>query len=265
MADCIERDYETLAQKGIFEVWGAVLRECEAQEIPDENHPSYATFHTRVSSRPRAEQVRKRKGNRAAYEHETFIYWIDQNSPLHGDRPFHIAHIDHTKIELELVSSLTGENLGRPWASFMVDAFSRRLLAILVTYDEPSYRTNMMLFRECVRRFGRLPQTLVIDGGRDLNGHYFRQFAATFEITIKIRPAGKPRHGSVCERLFGTNVASHISAKQSLADRSEPGFGRRSGLLGALVEGQQRLKIGALKFAPAIDHQRLRQPTEAAH
>jgi putative transposase len=203
MADCIERDYETLAQKGIFEVWGVVLRECEAQEIPNENHPCYATFHNRVSSRPRAEQVRKRKGNRAAYEHETFIYWIDQNSPLHGDRPFHIAHIDHTKINLELVSSLTGENLGRPWASFMVDAFSRRLLAILVTYDEPSYRTNMMLFRECVRRFGRLPQTLVIDGGRDLNGHYFRQFAATFEITIKIRPAAKPRHGSVCERLFG--------------------------------------------------------------
>jgi hypothetical protein len=34
-----------------------------------------------------------------------------------------------------LVCSPTGRNLGRPWATFLSDAFSRRLLAVCLTFD----------------------------------------------------------------------------------------------------------------------------------
>jgi len=39
------------------------------------------------------------------------------------------------------VCSRTGQNLGRPWYTLMTDAFSRRLLAIFLTFDPPSYRS----------------------------------------------------------------------------------------------------------------------------
>lgn len=106
-------------------------------------------------------------------------------------------------MDIELVCPITGENLGRPWASFLVDAYSRRILAVVVTFDPPSYRSVMMLLRECVRRHNRLPQTLVVDRGREFDNNYFRRLTAAFEITVKVRPPAKPRFGSVCERLFG--------------------------------------------------------------
>lgn len=203
MDERIKNDYETLVQKGMYAVWGKVRNVCLARGIPEEKCPSYQTFCDAVKDRPRRKQTKKRKGKRAANQHETFYYWLDKDIPPHGDFPFHIAHADHTKLDIELVCPITGINLGRPWASFLVDAFTRRLLAIVVTFDPPSYRSCMMLMRECARRFKRLPQILVVDGGREFDSIYFRRLAATFEITIKIRPAGKPKHGSVGERLFG--------------------------------------------------------------
>ena len=62
----------------------------------------------------------------------------------------------------------------------------------------------MLTMRECVRRFGRLPQTLVVDGGREFQSTYFETLLAFYECLKKTRPPTKSRFGSVCERLFGT-------------------------------------------------------------
>ena len=56
----------------------------------------------------------------------------------HGDRPFEVAHIDHTQLDVELVSSEGMRNLGRPWVTLCTDAFSRRILAVYVAIDPPS-------------------------------------------------------------------------------------------------------------------------------
>jgi hypothetical protein len=87
-----------------------------------------------------------------------------------------------------------------------MDAFSRRLLALFLSFDPPSYRSCMMVVRECVRRHGRLPQILVVDGGKEFDSIYFETLLARYECTKKTRPPAKPRFGSVCERLFGTST-----------------------------------------------------------
>lgn len=203
MDNRIANDYETTVQKNISVVYGSVLNDCEEQKISEDKWPSYVTFCKRVNSRPRAEQTKQRKGNKAAYQHETHIYWIEKDTPPHGDRPFQIAHADCTQLDVELVCPITGENMGRPWAAFLIDAYTRLLLAMFVTFDEPSYRTTMMLLRECARRHRRLPQTIMVDRGKEFDNIYLRRLAGTFEITVKFRPPSKPRHGSVSERLFG--------------------------------------------------------------
>jgi putative transposase len=107
-------------------------------------------------------------------------------------------------LDIELVSARTGQTLGRPWATFVMDAYSRRLLVVYLTFDPPSYRSCMMALRECVWRYGRFPQTLVVDGGPDFRSIYFEALLAYYSCTKVSRPWAKPRYGSVCERLFGT-------------------------------------------------------------
>jgi putative transposase len=146
----------------------------------------------------------KRKGHRAAYKEEPFYWQLELMTSRHGDRPFEICHIDHTELDVESPSSQTGRSLGRPWLTLLTDAYSRRILAIYLTFDPPSYRSCMMVLRQCVRLHGRLPQIVVVDGGAEFKSAYFDTLLARYECTKKTRPPAKARFGSICERLFGT-------------------------------------------------------------
>lgn len=195
--------YETLKQKGKMAVYGVLKHEWEKNKNPEEL-PSYVTFCNRIKQRSGYEQTKKRLGSRAAYQQSAFYWELDLTTPPHGDRPWEIAHIDHTQVDVELVCSRTGRNLGRPWATLLMDAYSRRILAVYLTFDEPSYRSIMMVLRICVQRYSRLPETIVVDGGAEFSSIYFETLLAAFGCTKKQRPPAKARFGSVIERLFGT-------------------------------------------------------------
>jgi putative transposase len=208
MEKFILNDYETLKQKPKQEVYIAFERQAKLEGLVI--IPSYKTFWKRIKQRPAYEQTLKRQGKRAATQLEPWVWELERTTPKHGDRPLEIGHLDHTLLDVELVSSRTGRPLGRPWASFLTDAFTRRLLAIYLTFDSPSYRSCMMLLRECVWRYGRLPQIMVVDGGREFDSIYFETLAAYYGCTKKTRPWAHPRYGSVCERLFGTANSQFI-------------------------------------------------------
>jgi putative transposase len=197
----ISEQYESLKQQPKREVHLLLEREAERQNIPA---PSYTTLLTRIKQRPRAEQTRKRQGPRAAAQEEPWYWELERTTPKHGDRPWDVAHLDHTLLDIELVSARTGRPLGRPWATFLTDAFSRRLPVVYLTFDPPSYRSAMMVFRECVWRYGRLPYTIIVDGGSDFKSTYFETLLNYYGCVRATRPWAKPRYGSVCERLFGT-------------------------------------------------------------
>ncbi len=209
MERLIEVDYENDVAQGMFAVWSKLVLWCE-EHSPKFRPPHYTTFIRYIKKRPEYLQTLKRLGQRAAYAKQPFYLWLEKDTPPHGCRPFEIAHIDHTELDIELVDPETGENRRRPWLTLMIDAFSRRMLAIFITFDPPSYRSNMMVIRECVRRWGRLPQTIVVDGGSDFRSVYFETLAAAFEITIKTRPGNEPRFGSVIERVFNTTNTEFI-------------------------------------------------------
>jgi len=208
----IEHDYETDRQKGRIHAWGQLVLACEANGI---HPPSYKTFCQELKRRSRYEQTLKRKGQRAAYQEQQPMenpqyVLLEEQTPRHGDRPFEIGHLDHTELDIVLRHSRTGKILGRPWCTFLIDAYSRRILVVYLTYDPPSYRTDMMVLRECVRRYGRLPQTLIVDGGPDFNSTYFETLLAMYDVTKLERPGTAPRAGAVLERLFGTTNTSFI-------------------------------------------------------
>jgi len=203
----VESDYENLRQKTKLASWAALKRKCDERGIVA---PSYVTFCAATQKRSAFEQTFKRLGRRAAYTHAAFYFELERTTPRHGDRPFEIGHIDHTQLDLEVICSHTSRPLGRPWLTVLTDAFSRRCLALYLTFDAPSYRSCMMILRDCVRHHGRLPQTIVVDGGREFESTYFETLLARYECTKKTRPPAMARFGSVCERLFGTTNTQFI-------------------------------------------------------
>jgi putative transposase len=208
----ITEQFETPTQAPAASVYRAYQRACSEQGIPA---LSRCTFYHRLQQRPLHEQTSKRKGSKAAYRHQPWYWELTYSTPRHGDRPLGIVHIDHTQLDIELRSATTGRLLSRPWLTLMVDAYSRRILAIYLTFDPPSYRSCMMAIRICVQRFGRFPQAIVVDGGKEFHSVYFDTLLARYHCTKKTRPAAKPRFGSVIERLFGTtNTQVHLAVLQ---------------------------------------------------
>lgn len=207
LEDFILKDFENFTSRNRKTVYRSYKAECEKRGILA---ASYTTFCKDIRKRPKDIQTLKRSGKRAAYRHEKFYWRLEPDTPRHGEHPFHIAHIDHTELDIELKDSVTGKNLGRPWLTFLIDAFTRRILALYLTFNNPSKISCMMALRECVRRHGRLPQILVVDGGKDFSSTYFETLLAIYEVTKKTRPPAKSRFGSVIERLFRTNDTQFI-------------------------------------------------------
>ena len=175
-----------------------------------EKAPSYPTLIARIKARETNDDVRTRHGKRFAYQMSTFVDVLYHDTPAHGSRPFQYVHIDHTQLDIEVISSRTGKPLGRPWLSLAVDAWSRRVVAFYLTFDAPSYTSVMMTIRDMVRRFNRLPEFIVVDNGRDFMSEAFESFLRAMGTHLRFRPAGQPRHGAVLERMFGRLNTEYI-------------------------------------------------------
>jgi putative transposase len=67
-----------------------------------------------------------------------------------------------------------------------------------------------MVVRDIVRRFNRLPEFIIVDNGRDFTSLAFKTFLRVMGTNLRFRPAGKPRHGAVLERLFGRLNTEYI-------------------------------------------------------
>jgi putative transposase len=203
----ITEEYETIKQKNLQSVFGSLLQACERDGVIA---PSYQTFTKAVKRKSGYEQTKKRQGKRAAYARSQTYWELSLTTPRHGDRPLEIVHIDHTLLDVETVCSRTNQLLGRPWATFAIDAYTRRLLAVYLTFDPPSYRSCLTILRLCVQKHRRMPQTIIVDNGSEFHSTYFETLLASFECTKKHRPPAQARFGSVCERLFGTSNTQFI-------------------------------------------------------
>ncbi len=227
----IREYFDNPRQPNRHSVWSRLVEACARESLVA---PTYKTFRRMLLKRPVVEQTAARRGPRAAYQVQAAdTIHLDIQAPRHGDRPFEIAHIDHTRLDIALVCSVTGKPLGHPWMTLLTDAFSRRFLAIGLTYDPPSYRACMGILRECVRRFQRLPGILMTDGGKEFQSQYYEALLAAYEVTKKIRPPSESRFGSICERLFGTTNTMFIHT-----------------LVGNTQLSVENLRLATGKFAP---------------
>lgn len=185
---------------------------------------SYRHFCTMVKVRAGHTQAVTRIGDKAAYDLEPHYLELEWTTPRHGVRPWHICHIDHTPLPLKFVHSSLATEVSSVWLTILTDAFSRKVLAYYLSFDEPSRRSCMMVIRDCVRRHNRVPQMLVCDQGPDFMSVYFEMLLARLRISKRERRAGKPKEGSVCERIFNTTQSQFVKVLLGATDLVEQYF-----------------------------------------
>lgn len=184
-------------------IYRAIKDFCHSKNLPC---PSRKTITIKLKSASTYERTMAESGKRKAYQVKEFYYEITYTTPRHGERPFEIGHIDHTQADVEIKCSHTGQPLGRPYITFLIDAFCRRILAVYVSFEQPSYRSCMAVLRICVKRHNRLPRIIVVDNGKEFRSTYFEALLAMFECVRKVRPPAQPRAGTIIENLF--NIAN---------------------------------------------------------
>jgi len=165
-------------------------------------------------------------------------------------RPFAVAHIDHWKTDLHLVVGyVNGAKITkRAWLTAMVDAFTGEVLAIWLSFSDPSKKACTMVIRDCVRRHGRLPEMIITDGGSDFRSAHFFVMLATLRVVRCERPPEDPRFGQQVERLFK-------DFKDRFA-RGLPGFGisiERARAVSAAFKAAKSSSLTLLEAFEAIE------------
>lgn len=200
--------YATTKKSRKLHIHERIVRECETLGF---SPPSYSWFCRYIKRLPAYEMKRAREGRKAAYNLQPRKINDGSVTSATATVPWQRAYLDHTEIELETRCSSTSVLLGRPWLTTLIDDASADVLAFYLTWDPPSYRSVLMTLRDCVQRHGRLPEEIVVDGGKDMKSEWFEVFAAFHGVHITRRPAGNPRFGARGERVFGTIDTSLLS------------------------------------------------------
>ncbi|MGB7847650.1 MAG: Mu transposase C-terminal domain-containing protein, partial [Candidatus Acidiferrum sp.] len=207
----LETHYDTVRRAPKRGAYGEYLKCSEEHAL---GPVSQWTFYLEAQRHKTAyEQTLAREGTRAAYPFKDYVHEQEQTISRHGTYAWSLAHIDHTELDLVLCDSRTGQVLGKCWLTLLILAFPRRIAAFYLPFDPPSYRSCMMTLRLCVKRYGRLPTALVVDGGPEFQSVYLEQLLALYRVRKQQRPASEPRFGSPQERLFGsldTTVLYHL-------------------------------------------------------
>ena len=193
---------------------------CEERDIRPV--PSQGTLRLALKRLSVPALAREREGARAGYQKSGPLERADGAVPAVPDRVFQVAHVDHTQMDVHLVSARTGAALGRPWLTIMEDGWSRMPLAVSISFDAPSRTALAGVLLDCVSRHQRLPDGLVVDKGPEFASRDFEAALAALEITKFERPAAEPRFGSIMERHFGTantQFIHELSGNTTLSQR----------------------------------------------
>jgi putative transposase len=115
-----------------------------------------------------------------------------------------------------------------------------------------------------------LPQTIVVDGGKEFQSVYFESLLARYECTKKCRPPAKARFGSTCERIFGTTNKQLIHNLQGNTQISRQvrqvtkGVDPQNQAIWPLKELHQCLTEYVYEVYDTVDHPSLGQSPRAA-
>jgi len=135
---------------------------------------------------------------------EIYRYWRGELfKPYHGEYPFHVGVIGHLRLDIPIWCSQTGEYLGRPWATFLIDNHSLLIPAVDLALDPPNAWSCVRVLRIGVQRWGRLPSLLVTAAEPQFTADPLRHLLLYYDVRWWTRLGFGSQDAAISLGLFG--------------------------------------------------------------
>ena len=213
----------------------AVIRkvhtECHKRNIP---LPSKNTIRNRLATIDNKTKISARHDKQVAR---------DSFDPAPGTfeapYPLHTVQIDHTKMDVILVSEHDRAPIGRPWVTFAIDIYSRMIHGYYLSLEAPSATSDAMCIANAILPKDELlakynidsnwdiwgfMDNIHVDNGADFRSETLRKACMLHDINIDFRPLAKTNYGGHIERMIGTVMAeTHLIPGTTFSSTKEKG------------------------------------------
>lgn len=175
---------------------------------------SLSSFRRLVQSIPRYEADRVRLGATAANNK-----WRHAIGGIYATRPLERVEMDHTLLDLYVIDDRRGIPLGRPTLTLIIDAFSKYILSVFISFEGESLgrvcQSLKLALRpkdDLVSAVGAerewltpgLPETILVDNALAFHSYQFRQIAWALRCDLEFAAVRKPWFKPNVERALGT-------------------------------------------------------------
>ncbi|RDS84138.1 TnsA endonuclease N-terminal domain-containing protein [Dyella psychrodurans] len=186
-------------------------------------HISFPTFLKLIRSLDLEKTAEQRGGNRAANAAAAPVS-VEKRSPG-ASRPFERVHIDHYLTDQHIVLVIVGRKkiTGRLWLTLARDEYTGAIVGMSLSFYAPSRISCATVLRDIVRRYGRLPEVIVVDNGKEFDSIYFETLLAKYGVSKQSRPPGAPRFGSTIETIFRKFKSEFLNALPGSTSNDERG------------------------------------------
>lgn len=190
----------------------AVRVKVRAQELGEENYPSHMTVYRIL--KPLMTQGQRPKRT-LGWREDCLVLKTSDGLEIPIEWSNQVWQVDHTRADV-LVVAQTGELLGRPWLTTVIDTYSRCIMGFHLGFDAPSSWVVCLALRHAIlpkqyssayelkESWGTygLPQYLYTDKGKDFRSQHLQQVASELKIVPCLRR--RTSDGGIVERPFGT-------------------------------------------------------------
>lgn len=213
-----------------------INKERKSKELEPFPCPHVNTFRHRISQLSGAEVATKREGKKGREAHRPIIGKFPQ-----PQKPLEVVQIDHTPLDMIIVSEESRIEIGRPTVTLAIDVYSRMVVGFCISLEKP----NTLLTGLCLSHAildkkkwlldhnveGEWPayglmDTIHTDNGKEFHGKSLKRACEIYHINMTKRPSGTPRYGGHVERAFRTYNQMRIhnlpgTTKSNVQDKGE--------------------------------------------
>jgi len=212
--DRIENFYMTEQRRSVASTVEEIHRLCSNGGLPK---PHWKTVKRRIDAISERERYEKRYSKRAARQK----YDPNEGTVPNADWPLALVMIDHTPLPVMIVHDVARRSIGRPYATFSIDVYSRVITGMELSLEAPSALTAGLCVAHSILPKEKwlsedigLPEVewpvwgvmgiLHMDNAREFRGKVLAGACLEYGIDPQFRPVRTPNYGGHIERLMGT-------------------------------------------------------------
>lgn len=189
-----------------------VIRRCKNANI---DPPHFNTVYNRLTNVSKKIALGKRLG----YNELSQKIDATPGNYTEAKNPLDIIQIDHTVLDIIVVSEEDRNPIGRPQITLAIDVYSRMVAGLYISFDPPgSLGTGICLSNTILPKdeicskydlktewpVWGVMQNIHLDNAKEFKGTMIKKASEEYGLIVNWRPKGKSRYGGHVERLLGT-------------------------------------------------------------